>query len=136
MKTITAISSETITLDSALQYTHYGGSSANLNTEYGTLDQRARVGHLTRNIKIVPGPDADWGFTVYVYGYRDGNITRIGRVNLDSVLFENGGQLDTLNAPLTFMNVPSGESSTVTKNAFVNCKANCIYMQNVNGTNI
>ena len=34
------------------------------------------------------------------------------------------------------MNIPSGDGSNVTNNAFVNCKANCIYMQNVNGTTV
>ena len=89
------------------------------------------MGHVNRNIKIIPGPDAGWGFTVIVYGYMDGNISRVGSVQLDSVQFADGGQLDTLNAPLSFINTVDGKStSLVTSTSFVNCKADCIYIQN------
>jgi hypothetical protein len=60
---------------------------------------------------------------------------RIGNVNLDGVEFANGGQLDTLNAPLTFINTVDGNfTSSITSSSFVNCKADCIYIQN--GRNI
>ena len=118
-------------LSSPLQFTHYGSAGLTINNAFGTLDARARVGHVNRNIKIIPGPDAGWGFTVIVYGYMDGNISRVGSVQLDSVQFADGGQLDTLNAPLSFINTVDGKStSLVTSTSFVNCKADCIYIQN------
>lgn len=35
----------------------------------GTLDTRAAVGHLTRNIKIKSGADDGWGFQMIWNGY-------------------------------------------------------------------
>lgn len=63
---------------------------------------------MNRNIKIVPGPDVGWGFTVIIYGFTDGSILRVGSAQLSGVQFSEGGQLDTLNAPLTFINTVKG----------------------------
>jgi hypothetical protein len=63
-----------------LAYTHYGSGSITIDNNYGKLDTRTRVGHVNRNIKIVPGTDAGWGFTVVVYGFQDGQIYRVGNV--------------------------------------------------------
>jgi hypothetical protein len=121
----------TITLTSALQYTHYGAGSVTISNNYGTLDTRTRVGHLSRNIKILPGPDAGWGFTVIIYGFMDGQILRVGAAQVSGVQFKSGGQLETLNAPLTFINSRSGNyTSTLTQNAFVGCSASCVYIKN------
>ena len=46
---------------------------------------------MTRNIKIVSGGDQSWGFTVYVYGYNDGNL-RVGNGVFNGVEFVSGGQ--------------------------------------------
>jgi len=89
------------------------------------------VGHITRNIKITPGPDLGWGFSLTVYGYMDqANVTRIGSVQLSGVQLQDGGQLDTLNSPLVFLNLLGNRSSLVTATSFVNCRANCIYVKN------
>jgi hypothetical protein len=130
--TITAINQDgSVTVSSPLQYTHYGSNSLTINNKYGTLDARARVGHVNRNIQIVPGPDAGWGFTVIVYGFLDGTVLRIGSVQLNGVQFISGGQLDTLNAPLYFLNSLNGNySSSITNTSFLHCKADCIYIQN------
>ena len=61
-----------ITLNSTLSYTHYGANSVTINNHYGTLDARTRVGHVSRNVQIVPGPDSGWGYTVIIYGFLDG----------------------------------------------------------------
>ena len=134
--TISAINADgSLSLTSPLQYTHYGASTLTISNQFGTLDTRTRVGHVNRNVRIVPGPDAGWGFTVIVYGYKDGDKMRIGNVNLDGVQFVDGGQLDTLNAPLTFINTVNGNyTSSITSSSFLNCKADCIYIQN--GQNI
>jgi hypothetical protein len=67
--TITGISGNVVTFTPALKYDHYGDASVTINNNYGTLDTRASVGHITRNIKIVSGPDAGWGYSLIVYQY-------------------------------------------------------------------
>ena len=68
--TITAISGTTITFTPALQYEHYGAAGTTLSNNYGTLDARSAVGHITRNIKISAGADPNnWGCRVLVYSY-------------------------------------------------------------------
>lgn len=132
-KYITAVNVDgSLTLDSPLAYTHYGAASLTIDNTHGTLDTRTRVGHVNRNVRIVAGPDAGWGFTVIVYGYYETmDILRVGSAQLSGVQFQNGGQLDTMNAPLTFINVKAGNySSTVTGTSFVNCKASCVYVLN------
>jgi lactate dehydrogenase-like 2-hydroxyacid dehydrogenase len=85
---------------------------------------------VSRNIQIVPGPDADWGYSVIVYGYKDSdNVTRNGSAQLVGVQFLNGGQLDTVNSPLVFYNDKNNVSkSLVSSSSFMNCKAKCIYI--------
>jgi len=54
--TISAIVDTTITLAAPLKFSHFGaGSSSIIKSDFGSLDTRARVGHLTRNVKIVSG---------------------------------------------------------------------------------
>ena len=119
-----------VTLTNPLQYTHYGAPTVTIDNQFGRLDTRTRVGHVSRNVKIVPGPDADWGFTTIVYGYNDGGVLRIGNVFLDGVQFANGGQLDSRNAPLKFLNTwNTAFPSSITTSSFLNCKANCILIE-------
>ena len=96
------------------------------------------MGHVNRNVKIVPGPDAGWGFSVTIYGYKDtNNNTWIGNAEISGVQFEDGGQLDTLNAPLKFLNTRNGNyKSKITDTSFLNCKANCIYMENAHNITV
>ena len=131
-RTINSINADgTITLNAPLTYTHFGDSSNTISNHYGTLDARTRVGHVNRNIKIVPGPDATWGYSVTVYGYKDtNNNTWFGNAQLTGVQFADGGQLDSYNAPLKFLNALGSISSTITDCSFVNCKANCIKIDN------
>ena len=85
-----------------------------INHGHGQLDTRTRVGHVSRKMKIMPGPDAGWGFTVIIYGQNDGNVTRIGSTILRGVQLIDGGQYDSLNAPLRFLNSINGNySSTI-----------------------
>jgi len=132
-RTISSINNDgTITLNSPLTYTHYGSSSNTISNNYGTLDARTRVGHVNRNIMIVPGPDVNWGFSVTVYGFRDtNNNTWIGNAQLTGVQFLNGGQLDTYNSPLKFLNTfTSTIRSNIKDSSFINCKANCVKIDN------
>ena len=117
----------TVTLNTSLLYTHYGAPNVTIDNQFGTLDTRTRVGHVSRNIKIVPGPDADnWGFTTIVYGFVNQTL-RVGNVILDGVQFVNGSQSDTRNPVLKFLNTWNGNlTSSVTASSFLNCKASCI----------
>ena len=120
-----------ITLNASLKYTHYGANSVTINNHYGELDTRTRVGHVNRNVKIVPGPDYGWGYTVIIYGFLDGDILRIGNAQISGVQFDNGGQLESLNAPLVFYNSKNGNyTSQVTSSSFTYCQAACLYVKN------
>lgn len=110
-----------------MQYTHYGAASITINHAYGSLDTRTQVGHLNRNIQIVPGPDDGWGFTIITYGFLDGDIRRDGSVDLIGVELLNGGQYDTKNSPLVFLNTKNSNfTSHIVGSSFVNCKAWCV----------
>lgn len=66
-----------------------------ITNQVGTLDTRAAVGHLTRNIKIRSGTDSGWGFHLLIYGFLDDTILRTGNAVLSGVEFIEGGQYDT-----------------------------------------
>jgi hypothetical protein len=118
---------------SALMFNHYG-SPAPLSSPYGSIDVNTHVGHLNRNIQIVPGPDYGWGVNLLVYGFMDGDIHRVGSVQLSGVQVVDGGQYDTTASALQFLNVVGGNyTSTVTGTSFVNCKAWCVNIDNING---
>lgn len=51
-----------------LNYTHYGSSLPIIRNGL-TIDTRAAIGHLTRNIKIINGNSTTWGFHILTYGY-------------------------------------------------------------------
>ena len=131
-KTISAINSDgTLTLDSALSYTHYGANGVTINNNYGKLDTRTRVGHLTRNIKIIPGSDSGWGYSIHVYGFLDGEILRVGAAKVSGVEFYKGGQYDSMKYGLVFLNSNSGNyTSVLSDNSFHNCQAGCLYIKN------
>ena len=87
------------------------------------------MGHINRNVKVVAGPDSGWGYSVTVYGYRDTNDNLwVGSVDMTGVQIEGGGQMDSVNAPLKFLNVKGGTRSNVQKVSFIGCRANCIYI--------
>lgn len=102
MVTITAIDTtlNLVTFTPALQFTHYGASGVTVSNSVGTLDTRAAVGHITRNIRIIAGPDDGWGFQLTINGYLatlPDNSTKLrsGSAILQGVEFENGGQYET-----------------------------------------
>jgi hypothetical protein len=93
--TITGISGSTVSFTPALKYTHYGDPSITISNNIGTLDTRASVGHVTRSIKFVSGPDSGWGYTVVVYQLWEGANSRAGQATFSGVEFTLGGQYDT-----------------------------------------
>lgn len=89
---------------------------------------RARVGHLTRKIKIISGANSNnFGFQVLVttIGSQKGSVTFRG------VQFVEGGQPDSVNAALHFLNTDnSSKPSTVSYCSFIRCNGNCLRMVN------
>jgi hypothetical protein len=138
MITITALTSTSVTFTPGLNHTHFG-SPSQITNSYGTLDTRAAVGHINRNIQIVAGANVGWGFRVLVYGYIDpNNITRTGVTSLSGVEFLNGGQANTEYAALHFLNDPNNVTSTVTGCSFVTSQGyslNLVSSANVTITN-
>lgn len=73
-------------MNNELDHDHYGDSGTTISNDYGTLDTRAAVGHITRNIKIIPGTDSGWGYRLLGYGFLDVNNTlRAGNLILSGV---------------------------------------------------
>ena len=106
-----------------------------IDNEYGTLDMRAGVGHLTRNIKIQAGDDAGWGFRVLIMSYRDNIGTdnerlRKGNVILQGVEFIEGGQYDTEKTALQLVNLIGENDNKIIKSSFHNCKSFCLDIEN------
>ncbi len=93
--TITAISGLTVSFSPALAYTHFGDPSITISNSFGTLDTRASVGHVTRNIKFVSGADSGWGYSVIVYQMWEDIVSRAGQATFSGVEFTLGGQYDT-----------------------------------------
>ena len=69
--TITAISGTTVTFTPALSFDHYGAAGVTIDNDYGQLDTRSAVGHISRKIKIEPGADSGWGYRLLGHGYFD-----------------------------------------------------------------
>ena len=143
--TITSISGSTVSFTPALQFNHYGANSKTIDNDYGTLDTRAAVGHLTRNIKFISGSDSGWGYTLHVYGYRDTftnddgdevEVLRTGSVNLQGVEFYEGGQYDTEQSAVRIENAIGDKDNVLSKNTFHDCKSYCMYIDNAQKVNI
>ena len=108
---ITAINNGVITLNQAVSHYHFGATAVTKTVSYGTLDMRAEVGLLTRNIVIQGANEGTWGGRVYVAQ----NTTSRGRIMLDGVEMINLGQASTKYAGLTFdqLNSAGRDSSLV-----------------------
>lgn len=68
------LATNTVDLDSPLAWDHYGDANPTKTVTFAngvtqTLDQRAVVAHITRNIKIKGSKQDDWGCHVLVYHY-------------------------------------------------------------------
>jgi hypothetical protein len=82
-------------------FTHYGDATPTVNSQYGALDMRAGVGHLTRSITIQRGQDTTGhGFRLLVTSFTDGARNRSGTVYMKGVQIVEGGQVATENAAL------------------------------------
>lgn len=108
-----------------------------ISAPYGSLDARTRVGHLSRNIKIVSGEDLNWGYELYVYKYYDSNKVRLGNLVLDGVELRNGGRPSSPNALLQFINViGSLSTNSITGSSFTGCISKCLAVMNSQNVSI
>ena len=86
-------------LDLPLNFFHYGCPDTDLylNSEGLTLDMRATVGLLSRNIMIQGDQEDNWGCNILIYEYTDvlTNILRAGTAELVGVGVQYCGQADT-----------------------------------------
>lgn len=92
--TIKSVQGNMVTLNTPLQYRHHGTiqTVSNGKGKTWTLDERAEVGNLTRNIKITgskitSGSDKEKGFGGHVMIMHSGSVG-----NVSSVEFDNMGQ--------------------------------------------
>jgi hypothetical protein len=135
---ISAITGGTITFSAALAYDHYGSASPTVSNEYGTLDMRAGVALLTRNI-VIRGDDSNgerWGCRVLVYGMRDSDIVMKGSVDLDSVEIRHCGQKNTASAGLMFQSTWAGTESRIRNSALHSCVGYCLSLQTASNLTI
>ena len=124
--TIASISGSTVTLNEALQFDHYGAASIDAS-ESGTIDIRAEVVHLTRNIKIVGVNQDRWGAHVVTAHNKDSlfvngkltSVLRRGWAIIDHVEFKNCSQYDTDKAAVRFADI-SGLSSNDVRSKVTN----------------
>ena len=106
---IKEIIDQTVTLESALVYDHYGASSVD-STKSGGIDIRAEVLHLTRNIKVQGTNEDRWGAHIVTAhnldsGFVAGTLIttqRKGHAIIDHVEFVNCSQYDTDHAAVRF----------------------------------
>ncbi|KAL4484574.1 hypothetical protein ABPG74_019751 [Tetrahymena malaccensis] len=145
---IQAINGNTITLNSTIQFYHYGASSATLTETWGSytqeLDLRAQVLHLTRNIKIVGAPVSQgipWGCRVLNHYWEivsdaSGNpLPDLKQLHLRGIATWNGvemrncGQADSTRGGLEFLydGSDSGNSivSVISNSSFHDCPGYC-----------
>lgn len=134
MVKITALdtTSNIVTFTPSLNFTHYGDTGVTISNSYGTLDTRAAVGHLSRNIKIFSGADQAWGYQIIVNGYIDNVTLRSGSVIFKGVEFINGGQYDTENTALKLINTVGTDDIQISESSFYNCLSYCLDVNNIN----
>ena len=134
---ITSLTPTSVTFSPALKFAHYGSSSP-LTNSYGSLDMRAIVGVLNRNIRILRDDTAqEWGGSVIIYGYKEANNVHSGSAAIDSVQFQSGGQFDSERAALNVLGTATGSSATTaTNSAFENCLGQCVYIRDAKNLNV
>jgi len=122
VRTITAVSGNTITLDEALDYMHFG------EITYG-VDERGEVGLLTRNIKVQASEDANES---YFGGHIMAMIT--SRMYVEGVELNRMGQhMELARYPIHWHLVGDGGNGQYIRNAAIHDTFNrCV---TVHGTN-
>ena len=110
--TITAIDSGAVTLNSTIQYYHFGADATTKTTNYGVLDMRTEVALLTRNIIVRGSDEGSWGGRIYVAELYDSDYDYYyrGRLEIDGIEMKNLSQPNTTYAGLTFDALTSSDN--------------------------
>ena len=124
--TVKNVTGNTINLNEALSFDHYGAASVDADAS-GSIDIRAEVVHLSRNIKIVGTNTDRWGAHIVTAHNQDsqflnGQLTTVSRKGwaiIDHVEFFNCSQYDTDKAAVRFADI-SGLGSTDIKSKVTN----------------
>jgi len=109
-RTITAISGNVLTLNTALDYYHYG-AAVSTAADFNGIDMRTEVFLLTRNVKIQGEDNSNWSGQVLVTDIceSDGEV-REGSLVMDHVQVYNCSQRDTPNSAIRFEQAVGGSS--------------------------
>ena len=116
---ITAINADNlkeVTIDPPLKHNHFGNNIPHISS-VGTLDMRAEVGVLTRNLKIVGANDSDWGCRIITPRFSAYNIEKKEIVDTEGTTIMEGveiigcGQRDTYQGALDFQYLSGANSS-------------------------
>ena len=95
-------------------------TSVNASVNRSSIDTRATVGHLSRNIRIIgveSSNESNWGFRLLVFRYiKCQSVQRYGSLVLDSVELRNGGQGRYSQKPAIefYSNALSSNASSIT----------------------
>ena len=121
-KTITDINYDTmiLTLDSGLQYFHYGSDSVYMGSDGMTMvDMRAEVVPMSRNVRIEALNDG-LGAVILTTQEYNSDTTITGRIDIENALISNCGQTGTDRAAITFELAASDQGSVLSGNVIYN----------------
>ena len=123
----------TITISETLSHFHYG-SPLTVSAGSDTLDMRAEVGNLTRNIRIEGSPENTFGCTILVPRYQIVLTTDViqGHLHLDSVQIDRCGQPNTEKAAIQtrFLEEVSGQVNTISHSSVTDSQGQAVNLQN------
>mmetsp|Transcript_29621 Transcript_29621/g.95059 ORF Transcript_29621/g.95059 Transcript_29621/m.95059 type:complete len:1807 (+) Transcript_29621:66-5486(+) len=114
VRTITAVSGQVLTLDSALTYKHYG-AAATQTISGQTLEVRAEVALLTRNLRI-EGTErvTQYGCRVLATSFVDSSTTHTGKLQMRDVEIFKCGQSGTKRHALELVRAAPGNPADPT----------------------
>ena len=131
----------TITLETKLKYFHYGNATPKTLPNSKTLDMRAEVGLLNRNIVIEGSDESNFGCSVLVPYYKPIGASPWefiqGTLNVDSVQFNKCGQRDTDKAAVNIrQTLKEKGTQSVMFSSFTDSEGWAINMSNAEGITI
>ena len=125
-----------IKINGVFAYAHYGSSGKN-TTSKGSIDMRAEVGNLTRNVKITSDLEDEWGCTVLTPSFNllERNSESLqGNLVLDGIEIQNCGQRDTRKAAIDLNWVKKVKGShSITNSTFNNGQGWAVNMEKAEG---
>lgn len=126
--TINSVSASRTFVAASAVASHFGEPDVTILSQYGNIDTRAAVGHVTRNIQIKQTGNNTFGFAVYVTG--------TGILIARGVRFHEGGQEASSRAALTFEGKTQTTPSVIEGCSFTTCSGMCLSVSNSSNINI